>query len=186
MKTYSYIFSVPACSQKLKKAKQHVAAQKVPKPKAGKILFKTSSLATSSSSVFAKSPHKKATSAGVKKKEKGERLALQQPPAPSASPSSVLDSILFSEAGLNPTPTRVPEAGGGGGEQGGGGGGGGKKAAGEGPEPPKPPPVLPEDLPEDISTSIRLFQEVHKLCPLKLRHSKCKAQLNADFYNVHQ
>jgi hypothetical protein len=135
-------------SQKLKKAKQHVAAQKVPKPKAGKVLFKTSSLATassSSSSLFAKSPHKKSTlAAGAKKK--GESLAPQSL-TPSSSP--LVGILLSTEAGpSSQTAVRLES----GGEQGG-------KRAGEGPEAPKPPPVLPDDLPGDISTFIRLFQE---------------------------
>ena len=145
----SYISSVPTYSQKLKKAKQHVAAQKVPKPKAGKVLFKTSSLATSSSSsssLFAKSPHKKSTlAAGAKKK--GESLAPQSL-TPSSSP--LVGILLSTEAGPSSQTAVKLESGG---EQGG-------KRAGEGPEVPKPPPVLPDDLPGDISTFIRLFQEV--------------------------
>ena len=146
--TVSLYPSLPTYSQKLKKAKQHVAAQKVPKPKAGKVLFKTSSLATTSSStsIFAKSPHKKP--AGTKKKkEKGEGVILQ-PPAP--SPSSLVGSLLATGQGVAGSPGVKSEMGG---EQ-------GVKKTGEGSEPPKPPPVLPEDLPEDISTTIQLFQEV--------------------------
>ena len=35
------------------------------------------------------------------------------------------------------------------------------KKGGEGPETPKPPPVLPEELPDEISSTVKLFEEVY-------------------------
>lgn len=113
-------------SQKLKRAKQHVAAQKVPKPKASKTLFKTSSsVSNSSTSMSGKSSHKKPT--GIMKN--GETATV---------------------GGASSTPTNLHSL---------KGGNEGDKSNKPISEVPKPPPVLPEDLPEGISSAINLFEE---------------------------
>ena len=128
-------------SQKLKKAKLHVAAQKVPKPKS---LFKTSSTMTSvtstatSPSVMGKPLNKKLT-ATVKKKGETNKHGLLS----SASISSILEGD--SNGGVSW-----------GGEE----GGERSKKVSEGSETVKPPPVLPGDLPEDIATAVKHFEEV--------------------------
>ena len=143
-------------SQKLKKAKQHVAAQKVPRPKASKTLFKTpsslTSMSNSSSSSFGKPLHKKSTAV----KKKGDTGPPQFSTISALSVGG--DSNVGTATATNLQLLKSENV-----------GGGQSRKASEGSETTKPPPVLPENLPGEISTLIKAFEEVcTDVCKFKL------------------
>ena len=172
--------SLPLCSQKLKKAKQHVAAQKAPKPKQAKSLLKTFPLGSSSSSAIVSgfiSSVKPTVKVKKPKKDVVAKLiagadSSSTPPPHGAvgggSTSAILGGAVIplhtlpeggstingdpntGQTGLKPVV-----------EQGlAGMTAPGERRAGEGLEVPKPPPVLPDNLPEQLLAKIQTFEEV--------------------------